>query len=72
MRGVLRGEGTGPRLNEDYFLQQGVSIFDDGARDVLTGSAGLDWFFFHDSEDKVTDLSDEEFADVLDYILAEV
>ena len=29
------GEGTGPRLNEDYSLQQGVSIFDDGARDVL-------------------------------------
>jgi Ca2+-binding RTX toxin-like protein len=68
----LTGAGTGERLNGGFFLQKGVNIFDDGARDVLTGSAGLDWFFFHDSEDKATDLSDEEFAGVLDYILAEV
>jgi hypothetical protein len=68
----LRGEGSGPRLNEDYFLQNGVTVFDDAARDVLTGSAGLDWFLSGDSEDKVTDLSDQEFADVLDFILQDL
>jgi len=68
----LRGLGTGPRLNGDYFLQKGVTVFDDAARDVLTGCAGLDWFLFNDTEDKVTDLGADEFKDVLDYILAAV
>jgi CSLREA domain-containing protein len=68
----LRGEGTGERSNGEYFLRKGVTVLDDLARDVLTGSAGLDWFLFSDAEDKVTDLSAEEFKDVLDYILAEL
>jgi len=68
----LTGADTGERLNGGFFLQQGVTVFDDDVRDVLTGSAGLDWFLFSDTEDKVTDLSALEFADVLDYILAEV
>ena len=34
---------------------------DEGeSRDVLTGSSGDDWFFFWSSEDRVTDLKDEE------------
>jgi len=47
-------------------------VFDDGARDLLTGSSGIDWFIFNSDEDKATDLSDEEFADALNFILAEV
>ena len=53
---------------------------DDGARDVLTGSAGQDLFFANlvvDEEgddaigtDKVTDLSASEFAEDLDFIQA--
>jgi hypothetical protein len=40
--------------------------------DRSTTGAGLDWFLFNDTDDKVTDLSAAEFADVLDYILAGV
>jgi len=36
------------------------------ARRSLTGCAGLDWFLFNDTEDRVTDLSADEFKDVLD------
>jgi hypothetical protein len=39
------------------------------AGDMLAGSAGLDWFLFNRTDDKGTDLSVAEFADVLDYIL---
>ncbi|WP_406696632.1 YDG domain-containing protein [Singulisphaera sp. Ch08] len=45
----LKGPGTGPRNNGSTFLiAEGTSatVFDDGAVDVLTGSAGLDWFLF--------------------------
>ena len=61
----LSGVGTGPRLNESVFLSvegPGATVFHDGARDLLTGSSGMDWFLFDSEEDKVTDLSDEEFA----------
>ena len=66
------GTGSADRLNGGFFLQKGVTVDDEGLRDVLTGSAGLDWFLFSDTEDKVTDLSADEFQDVLDYILAGV
>jgi hypothetical protein len=43
----LLGTGSGPsfgnRLNGNYFLQADVTVFDDGAQDQLTGSAGQDW-----------------------------
>ena len=48
------------------------TVFDDGARDVLTGSSGLDWFIFNTEEDKATDLSDEESDDVREFVPAEV
>ena len=70
-----REEAFELRKNLGDFLKRsgdGVTVFDDGARDVLTGCAGLDWFLFNDSEDKVTDLSADEFADALKFILAEV
>jgi len=44
----IQGTGAGPRLNENFFLKTtGVdaTVFDDGAADRLTGSAGIDWFF---------------------------
>ena len=48
------------------------TLFDDGVADVLTGSAGLDWFIFSDDQDKATDLSAKESADILDFILSEL
>jgi Ca2+-binding RTX toxin-like protein len=76
-------DGTGSpeeRENGEYFLRtqqpEGSeltpTVFDDGARDVLTGSSGLDWFIFNTDEDKATDPNDEEFDDVRDFVLAEV
>ena len=37
------------RLNGNVFLHTGTgaTLFDDGARDVLTGGAGRDWFLFN-------------------------
>lgn len=43
------------RLNNDFFFRPGVTIWDDGARDKLTGSSGKDWFILS-GKDKVTDL----------------
>jgi virginiamycin B lyase len=62
----------------DRFITEGDSatVFDDGSHDVLTGSAGQDWFFaqLDDDEgkvkDKITDLSASEFASDLEWILA--
>src|SRR5262249_50738111 len=66
----LRGEGTGPRLNSDFFLMTegpAATVFDDGAEDRLTGSAGCDWFVASlsgtDVLDRITDLSADELAD---------
>ena len=47
------------RLLDDsaaYFLRRGVTVFDDGQRDRLTGSAGLDWFWLDTDLDRATDL----------------
>jgi extracellular elastinolytic metalloproteinase len=40
----LRGTGSGPRANGNYFLDL-ATVFDDGAVDRLTGAGGFDWFF---------------------------
>ena len=70
----LQGIGTGAsfaeRLNGDTFLTPGVTVVADDARDVLTGSAGLDWFLFDDELDRATDLKDEVFANELVFILS--
>ena len=82
----LRGTGTGPRSNESYYLiaqdseelDPAATVFDDDARDVLTGGQGRDWFFancFHDDEgrrDRITDLRASEFAEDLDWIEEEI
>jgi hypothetical protein len=43
--GSGRGSSFSNRLNGNYFLQPGVTVFDDVAQDQLTGSAGQGWFF---------------------------
>ena len=60
------------RHNGEFFLQTdgpAATVIDDDERDVMTGSSGRDWFFADLDEDKNTDLHDDEFADVLDWIL---
>lgn len=61
--------GFADRLNDNYFLQLGQTVLDDGAQDILTGSSGEDWFFLDASLDKATDLQDEAFAGDLAFIL---
>lgn len=60
------GDNGSIRLNAE-------TVFDDGVQDLLTGSAGQDWFFANLAgsgvKDKVTDLSAAEFAIDLDWIL---
>ena len=41
----ISGTGTGPRLNGDFFLKYGESVFNDFSKDVLKGGAGQDWLF---------------------------
>ena len=76
----LRGIGGGG-LNQGYFLTtegDARTVFDDDARDILTGGWGRDWFLancLHDDEgrrDRITDLSANEFADDLDWIEEEL
>ncbi|MEX2173577.1 MAG: SBBP repeat-containing protein [Pirellulaceae bacterium] len=77
----VSGTGTGDRANGNYFLwakddtvgtlATERTVFDDNSADVLTGSEGLDWFFFDQNLDRATDLKDEAFAGDLDWILAE-
>jgi Ca2+-binding RTX toxin-like protein len=85
----LQGDETGreaafaDRANGEYYLAVDGSngrittVHDDGEADVLTGSAGQDWFFANlvidedddaTRKDKITDLSAAEFADDLDFI----
>ncbi|MFO7907522.1 MAG: hypothetical protein R6U98_33045 [Pirellulaceae bacterium] len=48
-----------------------ATVFDDAAKDVMTASAGLDCFFANldgSVQDKITDLSADEFADDLAWI----
>ena len=58
-------------LNGDSFLKVGGedgNVFDDDARDILTGSSGIDWFFANMGEsgvkDRTTDLGSDEFAEI--------
>lgn len=71
----LEGCGSDTRLNGDVFLKTDgdeATVGDENAVDVLTGSAGADWFFANldaTQRDKITDLSVSEFAEDLDFIL---
>jgi Ca2+-binding RTX toxin-like protein len=63
--------GVGP---DGSVVLDGSTVSRDGAVDMLTGSAGLDWFWFDelDDRDRATDLKDEAFTADLDWILAQV
>ena len=63
--------GVGP---DGLVLLDNSTVLNDGVADILTGSAGLDWFWFDepDDHDRATDLKDEIFTADLDWILAEV
>jgi Ca2+-binding RTX toxin-like protein len=60
---------TADRQNGDTFLNA-ATVSDDDEKDVLTGSAGSDWFFMDAQQDRATDLKDEIFANDLDFILS--
>jgi uncharacterized delta-60 repeat protein len=71
------GSSFGGRANGNSFLTVGglgATVRDDDAADVLTGSAGTDWFLFNadgdnqSTRDKATDLSALEFASDLAWI----
>ena len=75
-------DSTADRRNGEYYLigpstqqPERQTVFDDGDRDVLTGSAGVDWFFFNSDPDqdgdRATDLKDEAFGNDLEWILGE-
>lgn len=49
------------RLSSGSFALNSSTVFDDGAADLLTGAAGLDWFFTG-AKDKITDRHQLEFA----------
>ena len=67
----LRGNGSGPRLNGDYFLKTDgpdATLFDDGDQDQATGGSGRDWFIanlFGEGIKDVTDLLSSEFFEDL-------
>ncbi|HUG93562.1 MAG TPA: PKD domain-containing protein, partial [Planctomycetaceae bacterium] len=75
----LTGQGSGERANGSIFLiaaddpatiEDERTVVDDDDVDVLTGSAGSDWFFFDQNLDRATDLKDEVFANDLEWILS--
>lgn len=49
-------------------LHRGQTVTEDNEANVLTGSAGQDWFFFDPLTDRATDLNDEVFANDLGFI----
>lgn len=67
----LRGDGTGSRANEGYFLNVSgpeATVFDDDKADILAGDSGRDWFFAHltgNKKDKIIDLNNSEWVDEL-------
>ena len=52
MNNLIDGSGSDERLNSSYFLQKGVTVFDDSRQDHLTGSAGKNWFLLFDLDQK--------------------
>jgi Ca2+-binding RTX toxin-like protein len=51
---------TGGGLNGSNTLVDGTTVLDDNAIDVLTGGAGMDWFFLNKKQDNLTDLAPQE------------
>ena len=42
----ISGTGSGPRLNDNFFLIPGQTVFSDAATDQLLGGNDLDWFLY--------------------------
>jgi Ca2+-binding RTX toxin-like protein len=78
LKGITTEPTFASRLNGNIFLKMDgttATVHDDAAVDVLTGSAGIDWFLLNldgdgnnSIKDKITDLSAAEFANDLDFI----
>ncbi|MBX3411141.1 MAG: right-handed parallel beta-helix repeat-containing protein [Pirellulales bacterium] len=51
----INGTGVGARNNGDVFLQPTVTVFDEGALDLLTGGTEDDWFLAQTSNDQILD-----------------
>jgi len=47
------------RLNDGYFLRLGLTVWDDGQADKLTGGSGKDWFLFS-SDDWAVDIGGDD------------
>ena len=56
-----------PSLRGGVYLGP-ATVGTDASADLLTGSAGMDWFFFDPDQDRVTDLHHEAFWNDLDFI----
>ena len=52
--------GAGPVLG-GLKLVKSVTVFDDGARDSLTGAADLDWYFYLVGEDELNGIGGSEY-----------
>ena len=64
----LRGTGSGPRANGNFFLTVSgpdATVFDDDEFDVLTGGSGMDWFFADLSQDIILGWRPGERVDLL-------
>ncbi len=67
------GTGSVERLNGNAFPTD-ATVHDDRVMDILTGSAGQDWFLFNAdgdnnaAKDKATDLHASEFGSDIDFI----
>jgi Ca2+-binding RTX toxin-like protein len=74
--GTASGSKFAARANANYFLYAdgpAATVLDDGAEDLMTGSAGQDWFLFNKDgdggvRDRVTDLHANEFQTDIDFI----
>jgi Ca2+-binding RTX toxin-like protein len=58
----LEGLGTGPRANEDVFLNPDSTVLDDQVVDRILGQSGSDWFFANrtNAADTLTDRKSNE------------
>ena len=70
----LSGTGSGGVNNEYHFKTRGpdATVFNDDAADTLTGAAGWDWFLLDDEQDRVTDVTDKDFANAVDLVLSDL
>ena len=60
---LTNGNGGIAALNGAFFLIDGWTVFDDSAKDTLSGGSGTDWFFANIDTgvlDVITDLSTGE------------